>query len=185
MSIPQALPASPIVVTREYLQSFVGKTVEDFCSNGVDGDKKGAGRFGRVGDSANHCAHFVGHALDFRIGKLCTWMSNAGRLNPGSGRSLVVSDIFNVCPIRGPWDEKPKTLTCCLIFAVGAKGVAKQGDQWIMSNIPRKHVGIFLSGECYNYHNTVNEGVAADGPEFFKRVYGAGTQAFYGTFPVV
>jgi len=195
MSIPQALPLASSVrqalprasgaVTREFLQTFVGQSVEDFCENGTDGNATGVGKFGRKGDTANHCAHFVSHALGFRVGKLCSVMSSKGSRNPASGRSLVVSDLFNACPSRGPWSEKPKDLTCCMIFAVIANGASEEGGKWVMSNVQNKHVGIFLSGECYNYHNRTHEGVAVDGPEFFARVYGPNTKAFYGTFPLV
>jgi hypothetical protein len=178
MSMPRLQLAPAGTITREFLQSFVGQTVEDFCPNGTKD-------FAKVGDTHNHCAHFVSHALGFQIGKLCNTMSYANRKNTASGRSLVVSDLFNACPERGLWSARPAALDCCLIFAVGAHGASQAANgQWTMANIPRKHVGIHLNGECYNYHNTHNEGVGVNAASFFEKLYGAGTTAFYGTFPV-
>ncbi len=180
MSVARILQA-PGGITRAYLQTWLGQTVDKFCPNG---DKD----FAQIGDKHNHCAHFVSHALGFQIGKLCNTMNWANRKNTASGRSLVVSDLFNACPQRGPWSEKPATTDLCLIFAVGANGASQaQTGEWIMANIPLKHVGIHLGGECYNYHNTQskkhNEGVYADKTSFFENVYGKGTQTFYGTLP--
>ena len=177
MSIAQAQRTAPEQITRDWLQKWVGQSVEDFCPNGSK-------EFAKKGDSHNHCAHFVSHALGFQIGKLCHSMTYASRKDTASGRTLVVNDLFNACPSRGPWAEKPKTLECCLIFAVMKNGIRQAGGTWIMDNIPRKHVGIFLHGECYNYHNTINEGVGVNAASFFEKVYGPNTVAFYGTFPI-
>jgi hypothetical protein len=176
MGIARARLISAPQITREFLQGWLGQSVEDFCPNR-------GGDFGNKGDPHNHCAHFVSHALGFQIGKLCHVMTFLNRNKPETGRSLVVNDIFNACPSRGLWDEKPATLDACLIFAVAKNGIGQQGGQWVMGNVPRKHVGIHLTGECYNYHNTHNEGVAVDGPGFFKKLYGPNTVALYGTFP--
>ena len=93
------------------------------------------------------------------------------------------TDLFNSCPQRGLWSDKPKDLDCCLIFATLSSAVTSTDGQLQMANIPRKHVGIYLKGSAYNYHNTTNEGVAVNGDAFFKNLYGKGTVALYGTFP--
>ncbi len=64
--------------------------------------------FGKVGDEHNHCAHFVSHALGFRIGKLCNQMDWKHRKDTDAGRSLVVNDIFNECPERGYWRDEQR-----------------------------------------------------------------------------
>lgn len=162
----------PKQVTRELLQGFVGKTVEDFCKV-----------FGKKGDSHNHCAHWVSHALGFRFGKLCISMSWEYRRDFDKGRTMVVSDLFNACTERGPWTNKPEDLSCCLIFGILEKGVSRRGGTWTMDNIRQKHVGIYLSDECYNYHNRKDEGVRVDGVSFFQNVYGKGTVALYAKIP--
>lgn len=163
-------------LSKTYLDSFLGKTVEDFCET-----------FGAVGDINNHCAHWVSHVLGFRIGKLCNQMAWQHRKDFEIGRSLVVNDIFNECPERGHWKDKPKNLQSCLIFAVAAHGLNNKAAKLTMDNVPRKHVGIYFQGLAYNYHNTTRgtalEGVGVNGAHFFENLYGKGTVALYGTFP--
>lgn len=161
----------PKTLDRDFLAKFVGQSVEDYCTCG----------FGTKGDTHNHCAHFVSHALGFRYGKLCSSMTWEYRNRISEGRTMVVNDLFNNCPTRGHWADKPAGLTSCLIFAVHSSGVSTR--TWHMDNIRRKHVGIHLNGDCYNYHNTTNEGVRVDGDAMFKNLYGKGTLALYGTFP--
>lgn len=169
-----ALPNNnfPKEITKDFLDGFLKKTVEDFCPN-----------FGKVGDADNHCAHWVSHALGFRIGKLCNTMTWEHRKDFESGRSLVVNDLFNSCPERGLWSDKPKELDCCLIFATLQSAVSSSDGQLQMENIRRKHVGIYFKGSAYNYHNNTNEGVAVNGEAHFANLYGKGTVALYGTFP--
>jgi hypothetical protein len=84
--------------------------------------------------------------------------------------------------VRGTWDSKPDALHHCLIFAVHRVGVYST-DPVTISDQRRKHVGIYLNGDCYNYHNTRNEGVHSDGVSFFSNLYGTGTRVFYAEFP--
>ena len=170
----KALPNKdfPKDISRDFLQKFVGQTVEDYC-----------GHFGKKGDEHNHCAHWVSHALGFRIGKLCTVMSWEQRNNLDVARSIVVSDLFDTCAERGAWADKPPELRTCLIFAVLERGLNRRTSPWTMDNIPAKHVGIYHAGECYSYHNTKNEGVGVDDVSFFQNLYGRGTVALFGTFP--
>jgi hypothetical protein len=76
----------PKDITKDFLDGYVGKKVEDFCSN-----------FGTTGDEHNHCSHFVSHVLGFRIGQLCNSMKFETR-NNDSGRTMRVNDLFNNCP---------------------------------------------------------------------------------------
>jgi hypothetical protein len=161
----------PKDITRDFLMSRVGQSVEDFCTCG----------FGKKGDEHNHCAHYVSHVLGYRYGKLCSQMVWEYRNKTGEGRTLAVHDLFNNCPQRGLWKDRPSQIDPCLIFAVHESGISTR--TWHMDNIRRKHVGIYLRGECFNYHNTKNEGVAFDGDAFFKSLYGKGTVALYGSFP--
>jgi hypothetical protein len=157
---------------RARLETYLRQTVEQFCDCG----------FGRVGDEHNHCAHFVSHVLDYTFGALCSGMVARNPKNAGRGRTIRVNDLFNNCPVRGAWSEKPDGLHHCLIFAVHSSGVLKRTPVEITSQ-RRKHVGIYLNGSCYNYHNTTDEGVHSDGVERFRTLYGAGTQVFFAEFP--
>ena len=166
----------PKSVDAAFLAAFRDQTVEDFCAK-----SKEAGRFS-VGDSDNHCAHFVSHALGFRFGALCLSEKYFG----AEGRSMRVDEIFTWCPDRGPGASRPKTLDPCLIFATlknnvmtPKKGLVEMGQSRF------KHVGIWLKGAAWNYHNgrTGPEGVVEDGEHFFLNLYGPNTVCFYGSFP--
>jgi hypothetical protein len=161
----------PKEITKALLDAQVGKKVEDFC-----------GMFGTTGDVHNHCAHFVSHVLGFRLGGLCNSMKWETRKDFESGRTIRVDDLFNNCPERGYWREKPLDLNCCLIFCT-VKGNIKGGSPLVIGDQRHKHVGIFLKGIAYNYGNTKDK-VRADPPSRFDNLYGKGTVTLYGTFPV-
>jgi hypothetical protein len=172
VDIVLAKQSAPALITEAALDAYLGQSVEDFCS-----------MFGKKGDVHNHCAHWVSHALGFRIGKLCNQMTFEHRKRSDDGRSLTVDALFNQCPERDYWDKKPDNLTTCLIFAVLPKGIGKSGGTLTMSAIANKHVGIYLNGHAYNYHNKSSEGVHKDSAQFFKSLYGSTTVVLYGTFP--
>jgi hypothetical protein len=175
-TIRRPLKDFPKSIDAAFLAAFKDQTVEDFCPQ-----SKTAGRFS-VGDSDNHCAHFVGHALGLRFGELCLSEKFFG----DDGRSMRVDEIFTWCADRGPWADRPKTLDPCLIFATLKNNVItpKQGPvEFGQSRF--KHVGIWLKGAAWNYHNGRSgpEGVVGDGEHFFLNLYGSKTVCFYGSFP--
>lgn len=154
------------------LDTYVGKKIEDICS-----------MFGKTGDDQNHCAHFVSHVLGFRFGLMCNKMVWANRNDTEGGRTLRVNDIFNNCPERGYWKNKPANLDPCLIFAVLDSQLTINGELLVMADQPKKHVGIFHTGGAYNYGNTKDK-VRRDGAAHFTNLYGKGTVALYARFPV-
>lgn len=154
------------------LDTYVGKTIDQICDCG----------FGTPGDVHNHCAHFVSHVMDYTYGTVCTAMLTANPATAGRGRTIRVNDIFNNCPTRGNWDDKPDSLYYCLIFAVHSSGVQATTPITITDQ-RRKHVGIYVNGDCYNYHNTTNEAVRSDGVSRFRNLYGSGTRVLYASFP--
>jgi hypothetical protein len=167
----------PKTIDKAFLDLLDGKTVEEFCP-------KSKVRGFKVGDTENHCAHFVSHALGFRFGELCL----SDRWFGDEGRTMRVDEIFHWCPDRGPWSSRPKDLDTCLIFAtISTNVVDVPGAQLEFGNKRQKHVGIWHKGRAYNYHNStvgkVREGVRTDGEHFFQHVYGPKTKCFYGTFP--
>jgi hypothetical protein len=159
-------------IPRASLDAYVGQTVENFCNCG----------FGKIGDEHNHCVHFVAHVMGYTFGAVCTDMMAKDPAKAGKGRTIRVNDLFNNCPDRGSWNSKPATLHFCLIYAVHRDGVIA-GNPVKISTQRRKHVGIYLNGSCYNYHNTRNESVQIDGVDRFRNLYGPATQIFYSQFP--
>lgn len=164
-STKRTVKDAPKSVDSVFLDTFLKQTVEDFCPTG-----KTVGRF-KVGDSDNHCAHFVSHVLGFRFGELCVsekWYGDAGR-------TMRVDELFMWCSDRGFWASKPIELDPCLIFAtVKSNVVAPKIGPPTFGSAARKHVGIWTKGLAYNYHNGKGsvEGVAKDGVSFFENVYG-------------
>jgi hypothetical protein len=94
----------------------------------------------------NQCAHFVSHVLGIQFGALCSIRQN--------GTSLRCDEIYNSLVVRGPWTQAPPGLAPrnqILIFVITAHEVLAGN---LMTNWPRKHVGIQLNGRVYNYSNT-------------------------------
>lgn len=80
------------------------------------------------------------------------------------------------------WDARPATPTTCLAFVTDERNVNLATKK--MTNVPRKHIGIFQGGFVYHYSNSQNK-VVKQTPEQFKRHYNGDTIAvFYGTFPM-
>lgn len=162
----------PKDISKEFLDEYVGKKIEDIC-----------GIFGKTGDDQNHCAHFVSHVLGFRIGQLCNGMKYETRHDNDSGRTIRVNDLFNNCSERGYWTNKPNDLDSCLIFAVLKSEITDKSGILTIGTHPRKHVGIYHKGNTYNYGNTKDK-VRVDGVVHFQSLYGKGTIALYAKFPL-
>lgn len=148
------------------LSDTINKPIAHFCSNGYTNSK------------TSHCAHFVCHVLEIGNGQTCEGLSN-GR-NPGS--SVRVHELFTYCPQVGLWADAPQGP--CLVFVTDRSNVnlAKH----TMTNIPKKHVGLFSDGLIYNYANLLDKVVAQDPASFLKRfdnTYGGDQALFYGVLP--
>lgn len=146
-------------------EDYLGKHIKDICGNGFHKE------------SDNHCAHFVSHVKSIQVGLLCRQMTGQGT----GGASIRVHEIFARCPQVGKWDARPATASMCLAFVTDERNVDLARKK--MTNVPRKHVGIFQGGFVYHYSNSQNK-VVKQTPEQFKRHYSGDTIAvFYGTFP--
>jgi hypothetical protein len=110
------------------LDSFVGKSIEDICPLG----------FGKIGDSENHCAHFVGHVLKLTSavvqGLTCAGMVSTGKKHPQAGAVIRVNNIFNCCENIA----QPASLGCLAYYTVKSN-IAKSG---LMGDMSHKHVGV-------------------------------------------
>ncbi len=146
------------------LQKYEGKHIKDICGNAYHND------------SDNHCAHFVSHVLGFSFGLTCKGMTGKGT----KGASLRVHELFAKCP------EVGKLADCkaaaCLVFITKAGNVNLA--QKVMSNVPQKHVGVYVDGTIWHYSNG-RRMVVSQTPEAFSKHYpGAGFALFYGVFPL-
>lgn len=153
------------MVTQHQLDGYVGKSIGEICRNGY------------TSSADNHCAHFVAHVLSYHFGVTCQLMGNGKEL----GASLRVQEIFPKCPSVGVWSLRPASLQACLVFVLRASNVNLAGK--LMSNVPRKHVGIFMRGFIWHYSNSQGK-VVKQTPSQFARHYPAPDNSmFYGSLP--
>jgi hypothetical protein len=149
---------------KEKLNEYVGKDIKDICDTGYDAA------------NVNHCAHFVSHALDIKIGLICGNMKFSTK---GKGASIRVNEIYNECTERGEWDKRPQSTKTCLAFTTLSSNI-NNGE---MGDHPRKHIGIFVEDKIWHYSNR-NDKVTTDSPESFinkfKGVYGFSAQLYFG-----
>lgn len=170
--IPSANLASNLSVVT--LDAYLGQSVTDFC-----------GKYGEVGDSMNHCAHFVAHVLSLRVvgAALC---SNVGGSNypasqRGQGFCIRVNEIFNICsnPARVKLASQPTTK--CFIVATTEGNIIRESPIAIGDH-PKKHIGIFMDGNVYNFSNT-KDAVVKVSLGHFKNHYGAKTILLMADLP--
>ena len=153
------------MIKQHDLEGYLGKSIGEMCRNA----------FASAAD--NHCAHFASHALGFRFGTTCQVMGGGKHL----GANIRVQEIFPKCPSVGVWSLRPTSLTCCLVFITRASNVSL-GTK-VMSNVPRKHVGIFFGGFVWHYSNSQHK-VVKQSPAQFALHYPAPDNAmFYGSLP--
>ena len=150
------------MVTVHTLESHVGKHIRDICGNGY------------ANDNDNHCAHFVSHVLGFKFGATCH-MLGTGK---ASGANVRVQELFARCYKAGTWDSLAPNTPMCLVFITNA-GNVKLASR-VMSNVPRKHMGIYTGGFVWHYSNTLRK-VVRQSPEEFSKHYAPPDNAmFYG-----
>jgi len=150
------------MITAADLNKLLGKNISQICGNGY------------ASPHDNHCAHFVCHTLDYSFGYNCK-TATAGK---SSGASLRVHELFARCPAVGLWADKPASLTPCLVF-VTAKSHVNIATK-TMSNVPKKHVGIFLNGTIWHYSNAQHKVITQQPTEFSHHYPGPGIELFYG-----
>jgi hypothetical protein len=141
-----------MTVTTIALNDLLGKEISTICSVGyTDRDD-------------NHCAHFVSHVLGYQIGFTCRGMVDG----PGTPATIRVHELFAQCPTVGPWASRPVTLNPCLVFITQGSNVDVAART--MTNVPKKHVGIFVDGHIYHYSNT-HDRVVKQTPDEFSHHY--------------
>jgi hypothetical protein len=98
-----------------------------------------------------------------------------------AGATLRVQELFPKCHSVGAWSLRPSSLRSCLVFITRASNVNLASRT--MSNVPRKHVGIFLDGHIWHYSNA-QQTVVTQLPAQFARHYPSPDNAmFFGTLP--
>jgi len=146
------------------LDTFVGKPIKDICGKYDNASEK------------NNCAHFVGHALEFRLSGAALCSNVAGSLygyaDRARGFCIRVDQIYNSLSNRGLWPAV-QPISPCIAVATIQSNLTDSGSCLIGDN-PRKHIGVFTAGLIYNYSNTQKK-VIKSSIAHFKHLYGQHT----------
>jgi hypothetical protein len=152
-------------VSKADLDALLGQNISQICGNGYDAPND------------NHCAHFVSHAASYAFGTTCRSM----KAGTQPGATIRVQELFARCPVVGRWDDRPASLLTCLVFVTAAGNVRIKQHQ--MDNVPRKHVGIFISGTIWHYSNSQHKVVTQTPEQFIHHYPGSDIALFYGSLP--
>lgn len=145
-----------LVVPQATLDGYVGKHIRDICTTGLTGNEH------------NHCAHFVSHVEGLRFGLVCGDMASSAA-SRHQGATIRVNEVYNNCPYRGLWTERPVPLIYCLIFVTAASNVPN-GQ---MGTHRHKHMGIWSHPFVYEYSNQAGGVLKDASPDaFFTRLRG-------------
>jgi hypothetical protein len=151
------------------METFLDKNIDRICGNNF------------VDPAANHCAHFVSHAMGFTFSFNCR--QHTGGIDTPA--NIRVQEIFARCPSVGRWEDA-NVANAQLIFVIRKDAVNLATKT--MQNIPEKHIGVYQNGYVYHYFNDEDKVVKQTVPDFFARYQAkyAGDQGlFFGEFPVV
>ena len=155
------------MISQSTLTEYLGKSMSQICPNGY------------ANPDDNHCAHFVSHVMGFRFGYTCGQM----KTGPGPSVNIRVHEVFRECPAVDAWSQKPVVLVFCLVFITHSSNVDLKNRT--MTNVPRKHVGIYFNGSIWHYSN-LKHSVVFQTPEQFSNHYPAPNNSmFYGRAPLV
>ncbi|PQO39321.1 hypothetical protein C5Y96_05560 [Blastopirellula marina] len=168
VAVPSKAPA-PAALGKLSLNSFLGKSMAEICPSGY------------ADTSNNHCAHFVGHALDITVGLTCHGMTS-GKKRKGEAASLRVQEIFAACPSVAEYDDTMVGKRG-LMFVSAPSNFVTTGGKTTIRNVPKKHIGIFLNGTVWHYSNSRNKVVTQTPAQFIKHYSGQTNALWLGTLP--
>jgi|HubBroStandDraft_1064217.scaffolds.fasta_scaffold03954_2 hypothetical protein len=134
------------------LDAYLGKSIGQICGN----------RYTTPHES--HCAHFVCHALEIKIGTLCGDMQWKTR---HTAATLRVNELYNGLANRGPWDQRPSKSKTQIVFVIRKAYMTHN----IMQLVDQKHVGIYLNGAVYNYSNSHHRVVKDESDQAFYKKF--------------
>ena len=131
-------------------------------------------------NNLNHCAHFVCHVTELNFGYTCFAITGAG--SHATSANVRVHEVFARCRRVGRWADKPADLVNGFIFVTKASNVNIATRT--MDNVPRKHIGIFIGQDVWQYKNAVQHVVKQTPTVFSQHYSGSGYAIFYGEFPL-
>lgn len=153
--------------TAREMEGYVNKNISEICGCAFHDN------------SLNHCAHFVCHVCELRFGYTCFQIT--GRGSAETSANVRVHEVFAQCRRVGAWADKPADLRTGFIFVTRASDVNVRTK--VMNNVPRKHIGIFIERDVWQYKNRFRH-VIKQTPAEFGQHYGSGYATFFGEFPL-
>lgn len=154
------------------LEQYVGQSISQICS------------FYGTAPHINNCAHFVSHALSYRIQGAALCSNVAGTTcdykHRHEGFCIRVDQVFNSLSNRGNWPEKPPTGQKIAVAMLKSNFV--DDANFLIGDQPKKHIGIFHQGLIYNFSNS-NHIVKKSPVDHFKTLYGVGTILLIADLP--
>ena len=163
-------PATPVVGGAVSLNSFVGKGMSEICPSSY------------ADTSNNHCAHFVGHALNITVGLTCHGMTTKKK-RKGERASLRVHEIFAACATVAEYDSATMAAYKGLMFVSGTSNFRTKNGRTELRNVPKKHIGVLLNGTVWHYSNSRNRVVTQTPTQFIKHYRGQKNALWYGSIP--
>ena len=162
--------STPKVAGAVSLNSFVGKGMSEICPSSY------------ADTSNNHCAHFVGHALDITVGLTCHGMTTKKK-RKGERASLRVHEIFAACATVAEFDSKTMSNYKGLMFVSGTSNFRTKHGKTELRNVPKKHIGVLLNGTIWHYSNSRNRVITQTPEQFIKHYRGQTNALWYGSIP--
>lgn len=154
--------------TATEMDGYVNQHISQFC------------RCSFHDNSANHCAHFVCHITQLNFGYTCFNITSSG--SHETSANVRVQEVFSRCRRVGRWADKPTDLLNGFIFVTKTSNVNVATRT--MSNVPKKHIGIFIGQDVWQYKNAVRHVVKQTPTVFSQHYSGSGFGIFYGEFPL-
>ncbi|MBS1797913.1 MAG: hypothetical protein JSS81_29100 [Acidobacteria bacterium] len=154
--------------TASVMDGFVDQHISLICGCGYHNDND------------NHCAHFVCHVTELNFGLTCFGMSGQG--SQATSANIRVQEVFPRCRRVGRWADKPADLRSGFIFTTQTGNVNLTNKT--IANVRRKHIGIFIEQDVWQYKNALRHVIKQTPDEFGRHYAGTGYGIFYGEFPL-
>lgn len=155
-------------ITSTEMDGYVGKHISKVCGCSF------------INDGDNHCAHFVCHVMEYNFGVNCFAMSGKGERSKSA--NIRVQEVFAQCGRVGKWTDKTLDISKGFIFTTKASNVNLKKK--IISNVPKKHIGIFIEQNVWQYKNKITQVIKQTPAEFKQHYTGTDFEIYYGEFPL-
>jgi hypothetical protein len=118
--------------------------------------------------------------MEYKFGLNCFAMSGKG--DQTKSANIRVQEVFARCLTVGKWSDKPQSVKKGFIFITQASNVDLKNKK--MVNVPKKHIGIFIEQDVWQYKNKVKHVIKQTPADFKQHYSGTGFEIFYGEFPL-